>query len=190
MSADGRFCFVSPRDYRRTLISVWCGTFDGTRVVDAEPQRLMQSESLGHLVFDVELAANGQSMIFAEGVFSGGAVPDSADLRLAVLTPNGFKRAPDSNKIFANINTDDLEYAPALSADGLDLYFTRVTGFWLFRAPKLFHAHRAGVTEPFGMPQRLDVIEGFVEGASVAPDGTLYFHKRVSDHFDIWHMPK
>ena len=32
MSADGRFCFVSPRDYRRALITVYCGTFDGERV--------------------------------------------------------------------------------------------------------------------------------------------------------------
>ena len=190
MSADGHFCFVSPRDYRRTLISVLCGTFDGTRVNDAEPQRLLQSESLGHLIFDVELAANGQTMIFAEGTFSGDAVPDAADLHLATLTPNGFKRSPDSAKILASVNSDDLEYAPALSADGLDLYFTRVTGFWLFRAPKLFHAHRASVNDPFGKPHRLDAIEGFVEGASVAPDGTLYFHKRVSDHFDIWHLPK
>src|SRR6185295_19048721 len=64
MSADGRFCFVSPRDYRRTLLSVYCGKFDGKRVTGAEPQKALPGERQGRLIFDVELFADGKSLIF------------------------------------------------------------------------------------------------------------------------------
>jgi len=188
MSADGRFCFVSPRDYRRSLVTVYCGTFDGKRVNDVQPVNTLPAERLGRLIFDVELASDGQSMIFAEGTFSGGDTPDDADLYLATPGPRGFVRSANGAKIFAKVNTDDLEYAPALSADGLELYFTRITGYWLFRKPRIFHAHRDTVDAPFGKPVQLEAIEGFVEGATVAPDGTLYFHKRVNDRYAIWRI--
>lgn len=190
LSADGRFCFISPREYRRTLLSVYCGKFDGNRVNGTEVQTALVTERLGRLIFDVEISADGQSLVFAEGTFSGGEVPDAADLYLATWGPRGFKRSPDSAKILAGINTDDLEYAPALSADGLELFFTRLTGIWPFRSPKIFRAQRASLDEPFGKPARIDAIEGFVEGPTVAADGTLYFHKRVGDRFEIWRIAR
>ncbi len=186
MSGDGHFCFVSPREYRRTLVSVYCGLFDGTRVNAVEAQAALTGERLGRLIFDVELAADGQSLIFAEGTFSGGEAPDAADLYLATLTPQGFKRSPDSAKIFADIDTDELEYAPSLSADGLELYFTRLTGIWPFSSPRIFRATRAGLDQPFGKPARVAGIDGFVEGPSIAPDGVLFYHKKVGGRFEIW----
>lgn len=80
MSSDGRFCFISPRDYRRALITVYCGAFDGERVNNVAPQTALPGERLGRLIFDVELAADGQSLVFAEGTFSGDDAPDEADL--------------------------------------------------------------------------------------------------------------
>ena len=190
MSSDGRFCFVSPRDYRRALVSVFCGMFDGERVNNVVPQSTLPGEKLGRLIFDVELAADGQSMVFAEGTFSGDDAPDEADLYLATLGPRGFVRSPASAKIFANVNTSSLEYAPALSADGLELYFTRVAGIWLFRKPRIFLARRASVDAPFGKPVELESIEGFVEGPSIGADNTLYFHRRLDDHYALWRVAR
>jgi hypothetical protein len=190
MAADGRFCFVSPRDYRRTRVSVICGTFDGKKVERVAAQATLATERIGRLVFDVELSADGRTMLFAEGTFSGGELPDEADLYLATLTPRGYERAPDSAKLFANINTTGtLEYAPALSPDGLELYFTRLTNIWPFNGPKIFRARRASVDEPFGKPERV-LFNGFVEAISFGADGALYFHKRVSDRYKIWRLPK
>lgn len=190
MSSDGRFCFVSPRDYRRALVSVFCGTFDGERVNNVQPQTTLPGERLGRLIFDVELAADGQSMVFAEGTFSGGDAPDDADIYLATLGPRGFVRSTAGAKIFANINTGALEYAPSLSADGLELYFTRVAGFWLLRKPRIFHARRTSVDAPFGKPAELESIEGFVEAPSIAADNTLYFHRRLDDRYALWRVPR
>lgn len=188
MSTAGQFCFISPREYRRTLISVFCGTFDGTKVVNATPQAGLATARLGRLIFDVEIAADGRSMVYAEGGFSGKAVPDDADLHLAKLGPNGFEPDPNGKRILARLNTDALEYAPGLSADGLTLTFTRLEGIWPFQTASLFRATRTRVGEPFGRQTRLTAIDGFVEGPSFAPDGTLYFHKRVGGKFQIWRV--
>jgi hypothetical protein len=189
MAADGRFCFVSPRDYRRTRVSVLCGTFDGARVDRAVPQTALATAELGRLVFDVELSADGGTMIFAEGTFSGGEVPDEADLHLATLTPRGFERSAEGLKLLANVNTGSLEYAPALSQNGLDLYFTRLTGFWPFRRTKIFRATRGSLDEPFSKPADV-LIDGFVEAPSVGADGMLYFHKNVDGRYHIWRQAR
>lgn len=189
MSRDGRFCFVSPRDYRRTRVSVLCGDFDGKKVKDTLPQPTLATERNGRLIFDVELSADGKTLIFAEGTFSGEAVPDEADLYIATLGPGGYVRTHEGRRIFANINTSELEYAPALSEDGLELFFTRPSGIWPFSQPKIFRARRATTDEPFGIPEELK-IDGYVEGPSLAADGTLYFHKRVDGRFEIWRQPR
>jgi hypothetical protein len=186
MAGDGRFCFVSTREYRRALLTVFCGAFDGKRVVSPTAQASLPGQRLGRIIFDVEYAADGKSLIFAEGTFSGDAVPDDADLFMATVGTRGFERSQYSPAIFGNVNTDDLEYAPALSEDGLTLYFTRVTGFWMFRKPHLFRATRASLDEPFGKPQQMKELEGFVEGPSLAADGTLYFHKKIDGRFSLW----
>ena len=89
----------------------------------------------------------------------------------------------------ANVNTaDGQEYAPSLSADGLQLYFTRLTGFLLWRHVQIYRAVRSSESEPFGAPVRMP-IEGFVEGPTLSADGqALYFHKLVDGHFGIWRL--
>jgi WD40-like Beta Propeller Repeat len=190
MSADGQFCFISPREYRRTLISVFCGKFDGTKVVDATPQAGLATARLGRLIFDMEIGTDGRTMIYAEGSFSGKATPDDADLYLAKQGPNGFEPDPNGKRILARLNTDALEYAPALSANGLSLTFTRLEGIWPFQTPSLFRASRKHTGQAFDSPVRLTAIDGFVEGATYGPDGALYYHKRVNGRFQIWRLPR
>src|SRR6185295_2838621 len=114
-------------------------------------------------------------------------IPDTADLYFATLGARGFVRVPDASKrILANVNTNDLEFAPALSADGLELYFTRRTRNWLFDGPRILRAQRASIDEPFGKPVRVEMGNGFADGASVAPDKTLYFHRKVAGRYEVW----
>lgn len=189
MSAAGRFCFVSTRAYFETLVTVYCGMFDGQRIVDAKPQQGLKASKVGLLTFDVDLSADGQSMILAEGAFSGGAVPDAADLHFASWNGQDYVREPGLDRLLARINTPDLEYAPALSEDGRELYFTRMQGFWLFRTARILVARRPTVQAAFGEPVEVAVGDGFVEGPTLAPGGVLMFHKRVNDRFDLWQMP-
>lgn len=190
MSAGRRFCFISPREYRKTLNSVWCGRFDGTKVTSATSQTSLASARLGRLIFDVELSADGNTLYFAEGTFSGGTVPDEADIEMATLTAQGYVRSPSSKRIFANVNTSALEFAPAISPDGLELWFTRITGIWPFQSPTIFRTVRRSLADPFAPPTRVTVIEGFVEAPAFAPDGSIYFHKREDGRYRLWHLPR
>lgn len=190
MAENGLFCFVSPRDYRSTLVSVLCGMFDGTKVLDATPQAGLATARLGRLVFDVELTADGLAMFYAEGTFSGKATPDDADLYLAKRGVDGFAPDPNGKRILANLNTEALEYAPGISADGLTLTFTRLEGVWPFLTPALFRATRSRADRAFGSPVRIAAADGFVEGTTFGPDGTLYYHKRVNGRFQIWRIKR
>lgn len=186
MARDGRLCFVSVRDYFKTLNSVFCGQFDGKDVVNVVPETGLKTARLGRLIFDVEISADGSQMVFAEGTFSGGAAPDDADLFLAERKGDRFERA--SARLFDRLNTDALEYAPGLSADGLEIFFTRMTGWWIFRESQIYRAVRPNTTAPFGEPVRVP-IDGFVEAPTLSPDcRALYFHKLINDRFSLWRI--
>jgi hypothetical protein len=63
---------------------------------------------------------------FVDRVFTGGPMPRSADLAIAKRKDAGFERLANAGKLLACVNTRALEYAPATSADGLELFFTRL----------------------------------------------------------------
>jgi WD40-like Beta Propeller Repeat len=72
---------------------------------------------------DVELSPDGRTLYVVDGIFSGRAAPDAADLAVAVRRNGGFVRLPDSDIILRAINTPPLEYAAAISSDGRALYY-------------------------------------------------------------------
>jgi hypothetical protein len=67
------------------------------------------------------VSADGQSLIVARDRFTGGPLQTEADLRRFVRTGDGF--VPDTSRSdpFAATNSRALEYAPAITADGLTL---------------------------------------------------------------------
>ena len=95
-------------------------------------------------------------------------------------TDGGFVRGDVA--VTASINTDALEYAPTTSADELELFFTRAEGTVL----SIWVAKRGSTSEPFGAPEKIEAIEGQVEGPTISPDGrSLYFHKLDGARFVI-----
>ena len=108
---------------------------------------------------------------------AGGGVPSAADLVMAVYSGSGFMPDPNSAVIMANVNTAKLEYAPAISASGLELFFTRFDPG--SAAARIYRTVRSGKTEAFGTPQLVQAIHGFIEGPAFSPDEkTLYYHRQ------------
>jgi hypothetical protein len=72
-------------------------------------------------LLEVDVSADGQSLIVARDRFTGGPLQTEADLRRFVRTGDGF--VPDTSRSdpFAATNSRALEYAPAITADGLTL---------------------------------------------------------------------
>src|SRR5262249_24615318 len=123
---SGDIFFVSTRAYDKTLSSIFTGQWSSGVVTHVEPVRGISPEQHGIVDFDAEISRDGDSLFYAEGRFSGGEVPDSADIMLAHRQGERFVRDTFSEVLLGSVNTPALEYAPAISADRRELFFTRL----------------------------------------------------------------
>ena len=129
-------------------------------------------------------------MYFVDGEFRGSPPPKSAQLIIAERHGTEFRRRANSDVIMRTINTDALEYAACISADGLSLFFNR-TRVGIFGGTAIFLATRPDTASPFGIPQRLEAITGFVEGATLSPDErSLYYHKKDGSRFVLYRVTR
>lgn len=185
LDRDGWLYFVSTRSYATTLSTLHRGRFVDGRLEAVELLEGVSRREPGMVNFDAEIGADGALLWFVDGRIVRG-VPRTADIAVARRTHTGFVRLPADEDPLLAVNTDGLEYAPAISADGLVLSFTRAVlrrggGFGLFIA------RRATTREPFGAPERLVALQGYVEAATFAPDGgAIYFHRKDGKRFAIW----
>lgn len=192
MSADSRFRFISTRSYEATLGTVYCAAWRDESLDAPALQDDVSVRIPGRLMFDLEVAADATTLIVADGEFRGGAMPASADLRLARWRDGRFVLTPEDDALFAAVNTRVLEYAAAISADGLTLAFTRLEGQFPFVRTSIWLARRSESNAAFEPPVRLDTIDGeLIEGPTFSPDGnTIYYHRKTGDHFAIWRVTR
>ncbi|MBF0196881.1 MAG: PD40 domain-containing protein [Planctomycetes bacterium] len=142
-----------------------------------------QAPVIGELNFDIEIHYDGNYLYFVEGLFSGNPFPDSADIGVAEKVNGVFIASGRSSGKMAEINTEALEYAPSISTDRLELYFTRTIGADF----GVYIATRSSVSGVWGNVNRIDAISGeFTEAPSISFDGKLlYYHQKISNQFRI-----
>lgn len=135
----------------------------------------------GFVSVDPDISADGVYLfysLFTVGQRNG--LPEQIDLRGAKVDESGgFQPLPNAH--LANVNTDRLEYAPTISEDGKELYFTRadpVAGAIL----GIYRSVRTHVNEPFPAAETpVAAITGVVEAPAFNDDETaLYYHRK--DH--------
>lgn len=149
----------------------------------------------------VEVSADGEYLYFSRATwkmngFKLGMFLDSDILFSQRHGGRYVYNEAQARRIMRNVNTSDMEYAASISADGLELFFTRlpladlkrgVLHSWIMRAT------RNNLSEPFGRPQIIAAIGGndFVEGPSIDPTGTqLYYHKKVGEKFRLYKVSR
>ena len=139
--------------------------------------------------FDVEISADGKTLYTVDALFQEGG-PKTADLVIASREGSGFKRDAKSSAILKHVNTKALEYAADISADGLELFFTRVN-MPPNAPPAIFRAARKSRDEPFETPQRVAGPTGFVEASTLSDDGkTMYYHVKEQERHVIYCMKR
>ena len=187
MDRTGRMFFVSPRDYPKTLCTIYTGQFKDGAVTDVQVVDSISRKEPGIVNFDVDVSPDGKMLVFVDSQFKPGSGPQSSDLVIADWDGTQFVRSLESAKILANVNSDALEYAPTISADKLTLYFTRFDPDSRFKGPQLYRAHRASTTAPFGWPEHLADLGDYVEGSALSPDEhLLYFHRKDGNSFHLY----
>jgi len=185
LDRGGRLVFVSTRSYPITLSTLYEGRFSAGQVTGVRLLDGVSRHTPGWVSFDAELSADGETLYFVDGRFGPHPVPEEADLVMASKQGDGFVRRADSAALLARVNTAALEYAPAITDDGLELFFTRLDG----TSPRIFRATRTRRDQPFATPEPVTAASGFVEAPALTPDGRLlYYHRRDGDRFVLYRL--
>ena len=194
MDRNNRLYFISPRDYGKRLATIHSARFNDGAI---DPPRLIEGDvspgKPGMLNMDAEISADGRTLYYCVNEWdTEHNLPRTSDIHVARLSGGRFETLPNSAAIFRAVNSEDLEYAPALSADEREIFFTRA--LFTFSGGKLslaqtsiMVARRDTTAEPFGKPRPITSITGFVEGPTITPNGrNVYFHRRDGDRFHLY----
>ncbi|NNE98136.1 MAG: hypothetical protein HKN25_03860 [Pyrinomonadaceae bacterium] len=188
MDEEGNFYFVSVRNYFNDFQTIYGGKFSGGDLTNVGIVYGISKKKLGHLNFDLEVSADGNTIYFVDGIFSGKPFPDKADIAIAVKREGKFKRLSGSEEILDKINTKRLEYAPAISEDELEIFFTRHMSK---QKLGIFRAVRKEKDLPFGKPRWVSAIKGHIEAPTLSPDErSLYYHKKENGKFVIYRVTR
>jgi len=186
LAIDGTFVFVSTRTYDTTSSTLYWGIMNNGTVTGVELIPGLSIEMPGIVNFDAEIHPDGKILTYVHSLFDSNG-PQTADLRFAIRTETGFAHDPAGDALLAAVNTDALEYAPVLSPDQLELFFTRYDGL----SPQIFLAVRESVTEPFSEPVKIEALVGFVEAPTLSADGkSLYYHKLEGGRFVLYRVTR
>lgn len=187
MDGAGRLYFISLRSYDTTLSTIYRGDWSSGALSNVEQVKGIPSSGPGNVIFDAGISADGQTLCFAEGDYSSGTLT-TASLVMAERNATGFSRSPLSATTLQEVNrAGSTLYAPAFSASGLDLYFTRLVGF----SATILVASRPNLTSPFGPARVIAAITGFVEAPTVSADGkSLYYHARLGNQFVLYRVTR
>lgn len=191
MDSAGNVYFTTGRTYADTLQSIYTGHFNGKGLTDVRtaPGKFSPGK-LWDINMDVGISPDGQDMYISRATFKeNGHVPVKSDLVLAHAGPEGFELDPRSAEILKNQNTDELEYAPAITPDGLTLFYTRAGEG--VTALRILVATRTSKDGPFGMPKAIKSISGFVEAPTFPLDASeLFFHKKKDGKFRLFRVAR
>jgi hypothetical protein len=190
MDLSNNFYFVSTRSYATSLSTIYSGPYSNGSVSTVAIVPGVSPLHGGLVDFDSEISADGNTLYFTEGLFTGGSIPQSSEVMLARRSGSGFVRDSASKKIFRTINDGGkLNYAADTSADELEIFFTRLNAKL---EASIFMATRKTTAKPFGAVKKIKAITGFVEAPTISPDGkSLYYHQRnQSGVFSIYRVTR
>ncbi len=152
---------------------LYWGSFAYGKVSDLELVPLSLDRP-NFIAYDLEIAADNWETIF----ITYRSTRDRRIMEVSFARWDGQRYVLSDNwqRIMANVNTDGMEYAPEVSSDLLELWFTRVI---MKGGPMsvIFGATRNNVDEPFTNVGVHPSITGPAEAPTLtADDNTMYYH--------------
>ena len=182
MDIDNVFYFVSSRNYPDIFENYQTGEFDNGEVANV---RCVMGDfyirSPGWLIMDAEINRDGDLLYYVNARFPGDPLPQEAKLGIAEKKDSTFKKLGSSDDILENINNSNyLIYAPCVSSDGNELYFTRIRKGTF--AAEICVSVRSDTVLTFSVPEVIEIQGDAVEAPSLTDDGErLYYHKKLGD---------
>lgn len=146
----------------------------------------------GYLIMDASISYSGKELIYCNAYFNNCAgLPCKASMGIASkLNDSTFNKVANTSAFMANINdtSNYIVYAPHLTKDGLELYYTRLlkTG----TQTEIVVSVRSSTSNAFSAPGVL------VSSPSVAPEGPalstdqskMYYHKKAGSFYKLFYQ--
>ena len=196
IDTDNNFYWVSMRGYPVTIENLHRGLYSSGSVTDTtRVYGDFNIPILGWIIMDAFISQQGDQLIYCNAYFDfinnscGVGIPCEARLGVALkINDTTFNKLPNTDALFDSINNNNyLVYAPQLTQDGLELYFTRLQKSTY--NTEICVAVRSNTSEPFSEPVLLYSNYGFVpEAPTLTSDKQImYYHqKNLSGIFEIY----
>ncbi|NBP70162.1 MAG: hypothetical protein EBR30_16550 [Cytophagia bacterium] len=195
MDANGQFYWTSTRNYSSDLDNLFTGTFSNGTVTNINRVRgNFNKNILGWLVMDHGISQDGQFLYYNNARFDNVNCVGPCETQLGIAKKNSdgtFSRLNNEVAMLQKvINTSYIFYAPYITGDNLELYFTRYTKGRLTPNTtfEICVAIREKATEPFSVPQVLFTasMEALIEAPTLTVDKKImYYHKKYEDTHKI-----
>jgi hypothetical protein len=92
MEINGKFFFVSTRDYEQTLATLFQGDFDNGCVTNVMQVANTSTNQGGWVNFDVEVDSSSETLYFVDGEFDRSGGPYESDIVIAQKVNGEFQR--------------------------------------------------------------------------------------------------
>ena len=195
LDINGNFYWTSTRDYPTELNNLFHGTFSDGNVSDiSRVQGDFNMNIPGWLVMDHGISLDGQFLYFNNARFDNSTCQGPCETTLGIAQKDNastFNKLTNSEAILQNVNDANyIYYAPCISSDNLELYFTRylkgsITASTVF---EICVAVRDNSSSQFSIPRVLfsEVIANLIEAPTLTVDkSVLYYHQKTSDSHKI-----
>ncbi len=195
MDSNDNFYWTSTRNYPNELNNLFRGTFSTGNVSEIERvQGDFNMNIPGWLVMDHGISLDGQYLYFNNARFDETNCQGPCETVLGIAQKNNdstFSTLPNSASILQNItDTNFIYYAPCISSDNLELYYTRylkgqITSSTVF---EICVAVRSNSTSNFSVPKVLfsETISNLIEAPTLTVDkNIIYYHRKTSSSHKI-----
>lgn len=189
IDTGNHFYWISTRDYPSSFDNLFHGTFNGSDVVNiGRVHGNIYVYAPGWLIMDAAINTSGNLLYYCNAYFNNcGPAPCQAKLGIAQkLNDSTFSKLSNSDGLLDSVNNPNyIVYAPNISSDGLELYFTRI----LISSPiqsDICVSVRNSVNDTFSAPSVL--ISGITipEAATLTGDKQkMYYHRRSNNLYEI-----
>jgi Secretion system C-terminal sorting domain len=194
LDSSGNFYWTSSRNYPTELDNLFHGTLNAGNVNNIGRVHGDFNKNIpGWLIMDHGISFDGQFLYFNNARFDGICMgPCETEIGIAQkVNDSTFNKILNSDNILQNINdTNYIYYAPCISSDNLELYYTRylkgaITASTIF---EICVAVRDTPTGIFSIPMVLfsELISDMIEAPTLTTDKQIiYYHKKIGGLYKI-----
>lgn len=195
MDSNGNFYWTSTRNYPAELNNLFHGNFNDGNISEIERvEGDFNMNTPGWLVMDHGISLDGQFLYFNNARFDDANCLGPCETILGIAKKNNaseFNILPNSASILENINDSNyIYYAPCISSDNLELYFTRYLKGQITTATvfEICVSVRSNSSSVFSIPKVLfsEVISDLIEAPTLTVEkNIIYYHRKTSGSHKI-----